>query len=778
MNNTTINTETAAKEFLSFMGRVEELISGNESFSYGENSFSSANESIGELKVNSPVYNAVTDYNNIISPADFKTCRRIWQAVTDFMNNNNIIPGNTVEYHSMDSIGLESLDRGASLAGVGADALNRLCDDAGISSDPAVRRSMCAELALILQRMFSYNTNDTYRIAHYVNARESYNGSGHLDNYGSMYPTSVLSDMQMNTLVPSSEAFGANIDKVITDTRMTIAITMLRFHKSLLNRMMHRRQRATTIVEYEVPYAESYDLHKSMNPDDVIREGREHRSIMLDLYRNPSPVTQKLTPLFPLKANDDRGVLVEDGIIAIGQKANLITLSLDENKIGQDHADWTDLVSEGVCFDKLYFTLSDGSTTEQFVVSMNHERLVPTAQNRDSSYRAGNYLGKFKLHAGTVTASGGQSTLLAGLTETDCLVVELSLNGGIYLKNGYVQASGFASLSAYAANGAEPSETVTTLLGKAKTAVTGYSVYAFYSEENLRRSNIAFRTNKFMRAYEIMCGRNYMVDYSLNQVLPEYVMSIVTEGMSLGMDDRAMNLFEENAKLVYDRVQSERRDDGYLEHLDRINFDYVAGTRVYPWVHIDSIDMRDVDTIRSSDYMSDVRQFFDTRLTRIMSLVHANSLYRQQLEPGEAPTYKLVTSNIILENLFAVPHIHNHIEQMERKESDGEVVEYTRVLPSGIVLQCITSPWDKMRDKIFIVPFRPSYPDSELNYGHNWDYGTFLAHYTPQIAMGVNKRLFCNARETPIITNPVAVSLTIVHFDDFIDLSYVSGVTP
>ena len=64
MNNTTINTETAAKEFLSFMGRVEELISGNESFSYGENSFSSANESIGELKVNSPVYNAVTDFTS------------------------------------------------------------------------------------------------------------------------------------------------------------------------------------------------------------------------------------------------------------------------------------------------------------------------------------------------------------------------------------------------------------------------------------------------------------------------------------------------------------------------------------------------------------------------------------------------------------------------------------------------------------------------------------------------------------------------------------------
>lgn len=775
MNTSSSVNETAAQEFLAFMANAESIISGNESLSSDYFNTVSNNRPINELKANSPIYSVVTDYNGVVAPANFKMCRQIWQAVTDFMNNNNLIPGSSVEYESMDSIGLERLERGMSLANIGTEALNTLCDDAGMPKDVTTRRAIFAELALILQRMFSYHTNDSYREAHYVNGRESYIG-GNVDNYTNMYPTSILSNMQMNTVVPGSEAFGANIDKVITDTRMTIAITMLRFHKSLLNRVVHRRQRSTVLVEYEVPYAESYDLFKSMNPDDVIREGREHRSIMLDLYRNPSPVTQKLTPLYPLKSNDTRNVLVEDGVIANGQKANLITLSLDQNKIGQDHTDWTDLVSEGVCFDKLYFTLSDGSTTEKFIVNMNHERLVPTAQNRDSSYRAGNYIGKFKLHAGTLTAAGAQSTLLADLTESDCLVVELSLNGGIYLKNGYVQASGFGSLTGYATDG-EPSETVTQLLGKAKVEVTGYSVYAFYSEENLRRSNIAFRTNKFMRAYEIMCGRNYMVDYSLNQVLPEYVMSIVTEGMSLGMDDRAMHMFEENAKLVYDRVQAERRDDKYLEHFDRINFDYVAGTRVNPWVHIDSIDMRSVDTIRSSDYMSDARQFFDTRLTRIMSMVHANSLYRQQLEPGEVPTYKLITSNIILENLFAVPHIHNHIEQMERKESDGEVVEYTRVLPSGIILQCITSPWDKMRDKIFIVPFRPSYPDSELNYAHNWDYGTFLAHYTPQIAMGVNKRLFCNARETPIITNPVAVSLTVTHFDDFIDLNYISGMT-
>lgn len=773
---------TAGQEFLNFMNSIEGVMSSNYS-SYDNRDFHAGAEAYEPMAKpqSTTVYRAVTDYNGVVTPEEFNKCRQIWNATCEFMNNNNMTAGTPVNYASMESIDVDSLTRDMSLANIGAESLWQLCEDAGLPKDENTRRQAMREVSLVLQRMFSYNTSDQYRVSHYVNGRESYQGDS-LDNYVAMYPTAQLSAMQNNTLMPGQEAFGANIDKVITDTRMTIAITLLRFHKSLLNRIMHRRQRATTIVEYEIPYAETYDLHKSMNPDDLIREGREHHHIFLDLYRNPEPVTQKLTPLFPKKDKAHAGEVVEDGILANGMMANLLTLSMDENLIGRDHVDKTDLVSEGVCFDKIYFTLTKGDVVEKFSVDTNKERLVPMAQNRDSSERQGRYANPIKLYKDFRTVSGAESEILKDCTENDCIVATISLDGGISLKTGYVQATGFARVQAYNSRtmyeGVEPTDEMKQLASEVKIEVYGYSVYAFYSEENLRRSNIAFRTNKFMRAYEIMCGRNYMVDYSLNQVLPEYVMAIVTEGMSLGMDDRAMKLFEENINLVYNRVQAERRDDHHLQNIQRINFDYVAGTRVYPWIHIDSIDMRDVESIRSSDFMSDARQFFDTRLTRIMSLVHANSLYRQQLEPGEVPTYKLITSNIILENLFAVPHIHNHIETMEKKEYDGEVVEYNRVLPSGIVLNCITSPWDKMRDKIFIFPFRPNYPDSELNYGHNWDYGTFLAHYTPQIALGVNKRLFCNARETPIITNPIAVSLTIAHFDEHIDINYVAGRVP
>ena len=649
-----ISTATAnmSTSFAAFLQDVDTM--------YSDGAVSQGKESLSPDVVRS-MYHAAGDYSGTLTPEDFNRCRQVWDATTMFLNDNNLFAGKSIDYQSMDVVDIDNITKGETVANLGTSAFDTLCDNAGVSTDPAVRKEVVAEIGLVLQRMLSFNTSDSYRIAHYVNGRESYQGT--LDGYNAMFPAPVISMLSNDTLIPSAEAFGANIDKVITDTRMTIAITLLRFHKSLLNRMVHRRQRTTTIVEYEIPYAESYDLFKSMSDDGNVREGREHRSIFLDLYRDPNPVTQALTPLYPKKEREKEGehCVVEDGILAFNEKAYLFDLSMDKNQIGRDHIDYTTLVSEGVCLDKVYFSLTDGQTTEEFVIDTNKERLVPTAQNRDSSYRMAQFNNRIKLTKASKTSAGAASTLLAQCTDTDYIVLDVSVFGGIYLKNSETKFMGSGGVYAHAANGQKPSEAITTLAGKLKVEMIGYSLYAFYSEENLRTSNTAFRTNKFMRAYEIMCGKNYLVDYSLNQVLPEYVMAIVTEGMSLGMDDRAMKLFEENARLVYNRVQNERVDDSYLSNLERINFDYVAGTRVNPYIYIDSIDMDNVDTIRSSDFMSDARQLFDTRLTRIMSLIHANSLYRQQLEPGEVPNYNLVHSNIILENLVEVTQIHAHI---------------------------------------------------------------------------------------------------------------------
>ena len=100
-------------------------------------------------------------------------------------------------------------------------------------------------------------------------------------------------------------------------------------------------------------------------------------------------------------------------------------------------------------------------------------------------------------------------------------------------------------------------------------------------------------------------------------------------------------------------------------------------------------------------------------------------------------------------------------EKIYREKVPGEPIEFVRVLPSGIKLECISTPFEYMEDKIMIIPFRSSDPASELNFAHNWDGGQFVANYTPVDQNQVNKRVYMNTREWPIPTCPVGILLTV-----------------
>lgn len=750
-----------AAQFNQFMSHVEQMLAGDNP----------------DMNMLYPTDIKADKLNNVKLTTDaVRNCQKVWTATMRFCQESNLLNPVQNAASTIDQIaGSESFLPGVQLSGVGVSNLETLCNEAGITKDPVVRRDAYAALSSALLRHINNSDPQQYTAAHFRPTSES--NAACTENYGAMYSQATLGNAVSLTAVPGQEAFGANIDKVITDTRMTIAVTLLRFHKSCLNRIAHRRPRATTRIEYEIPYAEFYSLEDSQNSNADIRNGRQHRVIFLDLYRDPTPVRQRLTPIVPLLANAKNGELRANGIIASGKDANLFSLSLDSNVVRNNHTDWTDLVSDAVTLNKVILVLSDGTNTEEFTIDTESERLLPTVQNRDSSYRQCSWKREIKLYKNMPQSSGTASTILSTLTEDDCIVAEFRYVADIYLKTADTHGYGSVTLRAYSKGTGSTSTLGAAVMAKnPKADLVGYSLNAYFSEENLRKSNIMFRTNKFMRSYEILCGTNFMIDYSLGQELEEFSMAMVTEGMSIGMDDRAIAMFRENADLVHDRLLAENYDNGHLKNnLERLNFDFVAGTRVNPFVYIDSIDMRKVDTIRSSDYMSDARQYFDTRLTRILSLGHAESLYPQQLEPGEEIVYKMIASRIVIENLLSVPHIHNNVQQLENMESDGQVVEFARKLTSGITLHCVSLPWDKMRDKIIIMPFRPNFPDSELNYCHNWDYGTFLAHYTPQIANGVNKRIFMNGRETPVITNPYIYVLTVAYFDTLVDLTVARG---
>jgi hypothetical protein len=268
--------------------------------------------------------------------------------------------------------------------------------------------------------------------------------------------------------------------------------------------------------------------------------------------------------------------------------------------------------------------------------------------------------------------------------------------------------------------------------------------------------------------FEISNGRNILIDYSFNEELPEFLMSLVTEAVSLGQDHRGIDIIIKELMHVYDVTNEENKDPYFRDRLDKIGFQYVSAQMVRPVVYLNTIDLDYVDTIRSSDILGDIRQYVECELLNLVSLIYQNSYYKHQLKPGEKPMFKVITSSVILENIFSIPHIHNHLSNDE--SVDGTTVEYRRVLPNGTILDCVTCTYDYLRDKIIMIPYRESDPEDILNWGHNWDFGTFVAHYNPQLDNGVNKRMFANARTMPIPTNPMGLYLDVRNLSKYIDM--------
>ena len=67
-----------------------------------------------------------------------------------------------------------------------------------------------------------------------------------------------------------------------------------------------------------------------------------------------------------------------------------------------------------------------------------------------------------------------------------------------------------------------------------------------------------------------------------------------------------------------------------------------------------------------------------------------------------------------------------------------------------------------MKNKILLVPYRPNDPSSDLNFGQNHDGGQFVANYMPTDGNNaVNRRVFVNTREFPIILCPIGAIFTI-----------------
>lgn len=670
----------------------------------------------------------------------------IYDLVDKFCTEKNIT---SVRQGKPASFSNESLDMDGFMAQAPVDALVKLVKDCGVA-DASVK-PCCEKLLNLFERTVGKSSveawNDQNKLGSDIEASQGIT-RGDLGIFHSQRFVSSMSD----TTVAGQEAFGATMDMVVPDMKVNISIAIMSFHARILPRLLPQRPINEPLAQYKKETLESYDLSDPF--------GKKVRQV--EMYSDPKFVSTELQRVIPRVARDEDGkFLLADGIIKFNEKVNLLQLAIDSDKYGYDGVNRTDILSDRVLLDFVRVTITAGGKSEVFDVKTPVEcRLSRQINTNDSGDRAGDFKYRVVLGKDALTAAGAPSEIVAGLNEGESLVLAFNVKPFCSTKFGYADALGTVGMSVIVPEGAEASAAASQI--KAGTVVAdGYSLDARYDEVNMRKSNIAIWSNVQPMAWDIPVGRNFIYDYALNQQNTEKVAANMMGVMGIAQDKDSMSFIVDIINKVYDGIKASEAlagqdDDAYIGRA------FVAGDKVRPTIYVDTLDFSDLNIIRDGDRSGDIKQKAVTYLGAVTGKILNESFLQQQLGGKSQVVFKCWCSIEVLSNIIGQTLYNPGIAEDVRGVI-GDGVEYSLVLPNKVRLDFVTTTFADQQDKIVGVVVVES-AESELNFGHNWDYGVLVSHYTVS-GKRAHNRLFGNMRYLIVPTNPVAFCIDIVGMD-------------
>lgn len=667
--------------------------------------------------------------------------RKVAGKVNSFLSENGM--------GSISTEGLFELDRGfgeASLASLDADNIVSLVKQAGISE--RFQSQAAASVATILHRHST--SKDFSRLRAAQTNRAEANGTVGLIGVESLLPASIRNEFSVST-----ETFGMNSDKVASDMQTAITISLMKWHNTLTPRVLSNIATPDPAVLYIREEAKIYDL-EDLTTEDIS---------IVDLYADPSAVSNELTKIVPLNANDTSDdVVVADGILAFNKEANLVALSVSASKFGHAKYNRTDIVADNVKFESIRLTINDGDgNTDTFVVAIPASRGRLTRQsNAAATARSANFSYTAVMTVATTTVAGVVSdalTTILGATD-DKLVLTFNIACTCDIRNGLTQA--LASVKAAVTSSANGDADAATIAALADATITniGYTLDARFSEENNRKSSIAATIERRQLMYEIPQGRNFFIDVPVNSPKVDNTRNTANlySVVRIGQDNVSLNtilaVLQEVGVMTAAYAASGSASDKPGNY-------YAAGGRVRPTYVSGTLSLAGLELMSDEGRQEAIEGRVLTYLKAIISKILTESFHNQQLLGDQPVVFRLITSGHILANVVgAKPGMYS--------TENGNGIELTLKLPSGVILECVTTTFTSMTDKIVLIPMLPNDPTSELNFGHNRDYGTIVGSFTHSADGSTVDRQIANVRELPVPTNAIGA---------IIDVTGVEAVT-
>jgi len=575
------------------------------------------------------------------------------------------------------------------------------------------------------------------------------------------------------------ESFGENTDKLTSDTRLNVALTVMKAHRSLIDRVLARQAVEDIITTIKIPSPEVYNLDLSQNSSAAVRYDTHTRHPMIELNRNPNPVNTTPKLIVPLSENDnDDAPQMLGTSLRTGMQINLFDLSMDANKIGYSHIDWTDLISDGGAISVLYIAVTKTDTTttpatittEMFPIPVKFHRdaqFTTLSNVNDSGDRGVQLQAVYALTSTSTQSDKAASVILAEYTAAK-IVLDIGFNSRLSIKTGYISGSGQVSAKLISSTpGGSVSAPLVADFANLSFAVVSYDTSLYFSEENLRKTTAAIRMNYKQLQFLIPVGRTFIVDYSLaNQDVGEDVISTVNQAINLGNDARGLGIIADTFESVSERLTFEAANPD-IDWYNSVAQDYAAGTLSLPHVYVGELDLSKTAVMRETERLGDLHSYVTSRILGLLADAYNKSLYLTTLEAGEKPVFKVVTSTVIKSLLFGITNYYNNLND---KADIADGADYSLYLPDGTRLDIVGTTFKAYEGLMVLFPVRESDPESVTSFGKLLDRGTYTAQYTPVSNGAANKRIICNSREIVFPTNPMGISLTVIGVDEQLQL--------
>jgi hypothetical protein len=679
----------------------------------------------------------------------------VYGHVKEFLVQTNLAGDQMASLESFNTA-ISNFNPQVALTDIGPEDIQTLCASCGISE--VDMRAAVESVGLCI-----HNYTNNYDLqTHFASSSPSAShGEFEMRDLDTIYDPKVVDNMYMDPKA-AIEAFGATTNNTITDAKVAITVSILRFHRSVIQRLLPTVPTTSNIMTFKVDHLETYDLTKSRDNNSSVREG-DHQTPFVDLYRDPSPANIDPKPIVLRTANDTTpNKLIDENIVKIGTELNMFDYSLDAGTYGYNHVDYTDLVGDDVRIKSLYITVGDGSVTEMVPVNTMTEsgaRLVMSLNNNDSADRSANLTGVTGLKDVTTIMDGTVSTILDGFSADAVIKVSYNVSGSINLRTSNLIVHGIISVELSTVSGNAVISADQTLFDTLTIELAAYEVAANFSEENVRKTTKALRILSKQYGYEIKGSANTVVQYSLNQTRPEVVIDGLAKLQGIGIDDRGINIIMNGISEIKDKITAEAALD--IHYSKSIANSYVSGQRIRPYVYQGNIDVTNSVTIKESDRLGDVRSYTEKIMLEVVTRLMNESFYQQELGTGEKVVFNVLTSGFIKDALLTVPHYHDHLRDTSADAVNDGQVEFRRTLPNGVVLNIFTTTFEYMTDRIIMVPVRPNNPRSTLNFACNAVRGSFVAQATPSVDGAIYNQLIASTREMPIVLTPMAAMLTV-----------------